>query len=53
MRKNSYYNRSKGGAETQAILMSIFQTLKQRKVHVTNTIPKPCGCSSEQKICQM
>jgi hypothetical protein len=38
MRKNSYSNRSLTGAETQAILMSIFQTLKQRKVYVTNTI---------------
>ena len=38
MRKNSYCNRSADGAETQAILMSIFQTLKQRKVRVTSTI---------------
>ena len=30
MRKNSYCNRSKDGAETQAILMSVFATLKQR-----------------------
>ena len=28
MRKNSYCNRSKEGAQTQAILMSVFQTLK-------------------------
>jgi transposase len=38
MRKNSYSNRSLTGAETQAILMSIFQTLKQRKLPVTSTI---------------
>jgi transposase len=38
MRKNSYCNRSLTGAETQAILMSVFQTLKQRGVHVTSTI---------------
>ncbi|MDR2706247.1 MAG: transposase [Planctomycetaceae bacterium] len=30
-RKNSNCNRSKQGAQTQAILMSIFQTLKQKK----------------------
>ena len=38
MRKNSYCNRSKDGAKTQAIMMSVFQTLKQRKAHVTATI---------------
>jgi hypothetical protein len=38
MRKNSYCNRSLTGAETQAILMSIFQTFKQQKLSVTNTI---------------
>ena len=38
MRKNSYCNRSKDGAETQAILMSIFQTLKQRNIHGTAVI---------------
>ena len=38
MRKNSYCNRSKDGAKTQAILMSVFMTLKQRKAHVTATI---------------
>ena len=38
MRKNSYCNRSQDGAETQAILMSVFQTLKQRNAHVTATI---------------
>jgi len=31
MRKNSYCNRNKAGTETQAILMSVFQTFKQRK----------------------
>jgi len=30
IRKNSYGNRSECGAETQAVLMSIFRTLKQR-----------------------
>jgi len=38
MRKNSYCNRSKAGAETQAMLMSVFQTLKQRNANVTKTI---------------
>jgi transposase len=36
-RKNSYGNRSKNGTETQAILMSIFQTLKQRQVNPVNS----------------
>ena len=49
MRKNSYCNRSKGGAQTQAILMSVFQTLKQRKVHVTNTITKALRLFLETK----
>ena len=30
IRKNSYGNRSERGADTQAVLMSIFRTLKQR-----------------------
>ena len=30
VRKNSYANGSEEGAETQAILMSVFRTLKQR-----------------------
>ena len=29
-RKNSYANGSEDGAETQAVLMSVFRTLKQR-----------------------
>lgn len=33
IRKNSYCNRSADGAETQAILMSIFRTLKQRDLN--------------------
>ena len=33
MRKNSYNNRSDKGASTQAILMSVFTTLKQRGLH--------------------
>jgi transposase len=32
MRKNSYGNRSKGGAQTQAILMSIFRTCQLRRI---------------------
>ncbi|MCL2118197.1 MAG: transposase [Planctomycetaceae bacterium] len=38
MRKNSDCNRSVEGAKTQAILMSVFQTLKQRNANVTKTI---------------
>ncbi|MCL2119146.1 MAG: hypothetical protein FWH27_12045 [Planctomycetaceae bacterium] len=38
MRKNSDCNRSFDGAKTQAILMSVFQTLKQRNANVTKTI---------------
>ena len=30
VRKNSYANGSESGAETQAVLMSVFRTLKQR-----------------------
>ena len=38
MRKNSYCNRSVEGAKTQAILMSIFQTLKQRGYQGTDVV---------------
>ncbi|MDO4588145.1 MAG: transposase [Planctomycetia bacterium] len=38
MRKNSYCNRSRKGAQTQAILMSFFATLKQRGHNPTQTI---------------
>ncbi len=38
MRKNSYGNRSDDGAETQSVLMSIFQTLKQRGVSPTDVM---------------
>jgi hypothetical protein len=38
MRKTSYCNRSVAGAETQAILMSVFATLKQRDARVTAVI---------------
>ena len=38
MRKNSYCNRSLDGAETQAVLMSIFATLKQRGSHGTKPV---------------
>jgi len=49
MRKNSYCNRNKDGTQTQAILMSIFQMSKQRKVHVTNTITKALRLFLETK----
>lgn len=39
LRKNSYGNRSKNGADVQAVLMSIFRTLKQRG---HNPIPTIC-----------
>ena len=38
MRKNSYSNRSVAGAKAQAVLMSIFATLKQRGLDVTRVI---------------
>ena len=38
MRKNSYGNRSDQGADTQAILMSIFRTIKKRGQHPIQTI---------------
>jgi uncharacterized protein with PIN domain len=38
MRKNSYCNRSAGGAKTQAILMSVFQTLKQHGFQRTDVV---------------
>jgi len=38
MRKNSYCNRSEDGAKTQAILMSVFQTLKQRGYQGTDIV---------------
>lgn len=38
MRKNSYNNRSAKGASTQAILMSVFTTLKQRGLNPITTI---------------
>lgn len=38
MRKNSYGNRSDQGADTQAILMSIFRTLRKRGHHPIQTI---------------
>jgi transposase len=40
MRKNSYSNRSERGADTQAVLMSIYRTLKQRGHHPIKTIVK-------------
>jgi transposase-like protein len=38
MRKNSYCNRSVAGAKTQAILMSVFRTLKQRGYQGTDVV---------------
>jgi len=38
MRKNSYCNRSENGANTQAVLMSVFRTLKLRGLHPLNTL---------------
>ena len=38
IRKNSYANRSEEGAEMQAVLMSIFRTLKQRGHNPLRTI---------------
>lgn len=38
IRKNSYGNRSDQGADVQAVLMSIFFTLKKRGHHPVNTI---------------
>ena len=38
VRKNSYGNRSDQGADTQAILMSIFRTLRKRGLHPITTV---------------
>jgi transposase len=38
MRKNSYCNRSEEGATTQAVLMSVFRTLKQRGFQGTDCV---------------
>jgi transposase len=38
IRKNSYGNRSQCGADCQAVLMSVYRTLKQRGHHPLNTI---------------
>ena len=38
MRKNSYCNRSEEGAETQAVLMSVFRTLKQCGFQGTDSV---------------
>lgn len=40
MRKTSYANGSEAGAETQAILMSVFRTLKLRGMNPTDAIVK-------------
>jgi hypothetical protein len=38
MRKNSYCNRSPEGAATQAVLMSVFRTLKQQGFQGTDIV---------------
>ena len=38
LRKNSYANRSQQGAATQAVLMTIYRTLKLRRLNPTQTI---------------
>lgn len=38
LRKNSYANGSQDGADVQAVLMSVYRTLKQRGHHPLNTI---------------
>jgi transposase len=40
IRKNSYNNRSRRGADAQAVLMSVYRTLKQRGYHPITTIVK-------------
>ena len=40
IRKNSYGNRSARGADTQAVLMSIYRTLKQRGHDPLTTITR-------------
>jgi transposase len=40
IRKNSYNNRSRAGADAQAVLMSVYRTLKQRGHHPIDTIVK-------------
>lgn len=40
LRKNSQCNRSEVGAATQAVLMSVFQTIKLRQISPTKTIIK-------------
>ena len=43
IRKNSYGNRSQRGADTQAVLMSIYRTLKQRAHDPLTTITTTLG----------
>ena len=44
IRKNSYANRSDRGANTQAVLMSIYRTLKQRGHHPIQSITQGHYC---------
>jgi len=51
IRKNSQSNRSNRGADTQAILMSVCRTLKQRGHHPLDTIVKALGiCISTEQM---
>lgn len=43
MRKNSYANGSDSGAATQALLISMFQTLKQRGLNLIEVTEKALG----------
>lgn len=43
MRKNSYQNASQEGAQTQAVLMTIFRTLRRRGLKPLQTLTKAVG----------
>ena len=49
IRKNSYGNRSERGADTQAVLMSIYRTLKQRGHDPLKTITNGLGRIPENR----
>lgn len=44
IRKNSYCNRSRRGADTQALLMSVYRTLKQRGHDPIQTVANAVAC---------
>lgn len=50
MRKNSYCNRSQRGADTQAVLMSIYRTLKQRGHDPIQSVANAIASYIENKI---